>query len=144
MLRELAAHMFEFGATIVVVAAVPIVAYAALVVVGIVFQGDPGGWLNFIVVPVGSLLLGLLCATAFVPLSLISLRLGKASIFAPIAITVLAFGAWEIFIAEPPAAHTIVFHAIGGTLAFAVGVGFLVYLSVLVISRKILVVITRR
>ena len=144
MLRELAAHMFAFGTTILVVAAVPIVAYAALVVVGLVFQGDPGGWLNFIVVPVGSLLLGLLCAIAFVPLSLISLRLGKASIFAPIAMTVLAFGAWEIFIAEPSAAHTIVFHAIGGTLAFVVGGGFLVYLSVLVISRKILVVITRR
>src|SRR5438552_11532333 len=142
MLRELAAHMFAFGATIVVVAAVPILAYAALVVVGIIFKGDPGGWLNFIVVPVGSLLLGLLCATAFVPLSLISLRLGKASIFAPIAMTVLAFGAWELFIAVPSAAHTVVFHAIAATLAFAVGGGLLVYLSVLVLSRTTLLVIT--
>ena len=123
---------------------VPIVAYALLVVVGILVQGDPGGWLNFILVPVGSLLLGLSCAIAFIPLSVIALRLGKAAIVAPIAIVLLAMGTWEVSLGGLPPAGSVVFHVLGGTLSIGLGAAFLVYLSVLLISRKIVGVVLPR
>lgn len=144
LVKEVGPHIFAIGATTLVVAAVPIVAYALLVVVGIVVQGDPGGWLNFILVPVGSLLLGLGCAIAFTPLSVIALRLGKAAIVAPVAVVLLAMGTWEVSLGGLPPAGTVLFHVVGSTLAIGLGAAFLVYLSVLLISRKIVGVVFRR
>jgi hypothetical protein len=141
---DLGAHMFAIVATILVVAAVPIVAYGVLVVVGIVIYGDPGGWLNFVAVPIASFLLGLICAIAFIPLSLIALRLGRASMLAPLAIIVLAFGAWELFIGRPASGDLFVFHALGGALALYLGGAFLAYLAVFLVSRKVLGILTPR
>lgn len=51
-------HLVAAAASAVFVSAGPIVLYAILVVVGAVFYGDIGGPLNFIIVPVFSVLLG--------------------------------------------------------------------------------------
>jgi hypothetical protein len=136
--RDVGPHVVAIGATTLLVAAVPIVAYGLLVVIGIVAQGDPGGWLNFIIVPIGSLLLGLCCAVAFAPLSVIALRLGTAAILTPIAVVLLAFGAWEIGLGGLLPPDNFVFHVIGCAVALLLGAAFLVYLSALVISRRIL------
>ena len=141
LVKEAGPHIAAIGVTTLVVATVPIVTYALLVVVGILVQGDPGGWLNFILVPVGSLLLGLSCAIAFIPLSVIALRLGKPAIVAPLAVALLALGTWEVVLGGLPPSGTVLFHVIGGTLAIGLGAAFLVYLSVLLVSRKIVGVV---
>ena len=141
-LVNVAGHAFAGGATIVLVAAVPIVLYGALVLVGIIMQGDPGSPLNFILVPIGSLLLGLACAAAFVPISLIALQFGRAAILAPVAVAVLIFVAWELFVTRPGSLDTLVFHSIGAGLGLFVGLAFLVYLAVLLVSRKFLGLLT--
>ena len=144
LVKDVGPHIIAIGVTTLVVAAVPIVAYALLVVVGILVQGDPGGWLNFILVPVGSLLLGLGCAIAFIPLSVIAVRLGKAAIVAPFAVVLFAMATWEVSLGGLPPAGTVLFHVLGGTLAIGLGAAFLVYLSVLFISRKFVGVVFRR
>ena len=144
LVKEAGPHIAAIGVTTLVVATVPIITYALLVVVGILVQGDPGGWLNFILVPVGSLLLGMGCAIAFIPLSVIALRLRKAAILAPVAVASLAMGTWEVSLGGLPPAGTVLFHLAGGTLAIGLGAAFVVYLSVLLISRKIVGVVFRR
>jgi hypothetical protein len=139
---NIAGHALAVGATVLVVTAVPIVLYGALVLVGMIVQGDPGSPLNLILVPLGSLLLGLACAAAFVPVSLIALRFGRSAILAPVAIAVLTLSAWELFVTRPEPLDTLVFHAIGGALGLCVGAAFFVYIAVLLVSRKILGLLT--
>jgi hypothetical protein len=139
--RTVGPHILAIGATTVVVAAVPIVTYALLVVVGIVVQGDPGGWLNFILVPLGSVLLGLVCAIAFIPLSVLSVRTGRVALVTPIALVLSALAAWELVLGGLQPEGSLLFHVIGGTLAICLGAAFLVYLSVLLIARKIVRVV---
>ena len=134
-------HALAVGATVLVVTAVPIVLYAALVLVGII-QGDPGSPLNLILVPLASLLLGVACAAAFVPISLIALRFSRSAILAPIAVALLTLSAWELFVTRPEPVDTLVFHGLGGALGLCAGVAFFVYMAVLLVSRKILGLLT--
>jgi hypothetical protein len=143
-LVNVAGHALAVGATVLVVTAVPIVLYGALVLVGIIVQSDPGGPLNLILVPLASLLLGLACAAAFVPISLIALRFGRTAILAPVAVAVLTLGAWELFVTRPEQLDTLVFHSIGGALGLFAGAAFLVYMAVLLVSRKVLGLLTAR
>ncbi|MBI5154355.1 hypothetical protein HZA57_03875 [Candidatus Poribacteria bacterium] len=53
---------FALGWTVLTV--LPLIAYAALVLIGLLFYGDPGGLLNLVVVPLLCLLLGLVATTA--------------------------------------------------------------------------------
>ena len=72
------------------------------------------------------------------------MRLGKAAIVAPIAVVLLAMGTWEVSLGGLPPAGTVLFHVLGGTLAIGLGTAFLIYLSVLLISRKFVGVVFRR
>jgi len=141
-LVNVAGHALAVGATVLVVTAVLIVLYGALVVVGLIVQGDPGSPLNLIVVPLASLLLGLGCAAAFVPISLIALRFGRSAILGPVAVALLTLGAWELFVTRWESLDTLVFHSIGGALGLFMGAAFFVYMAVLLVSRKILRLLT--
>ena len=74
---------------------------------------------------------------------MIALRLGKPAIVAPLAVILLALGTWEVVLGGLPPAGTVLFHVVGGTLAISLGVAFLVYLCVLLVSRKIVGVVFR-
>ena len=141
-LVNVAGHALAVGATVLVVSAVPIVLYGVLVLVGIVLRGDPGSPLNLILVPLASLLLGVACAAAFVPISLIALRFSRSAILAPIAVALVTLSAWELFVTRPEPVDTLVFHGLGGALGLCAGVAFFVYMAVLLVSRKILGLLT--
>ena len=67
---DLTSHLIAAIISVVALTLGPILAYLALVVVGLVVQGDPGGILNFVLVPVGSLLLAIaISALILLPLT---------------------------------------------------------------------------
>jgi hypothetical protein len=68
----LASHAVAACATIVLLAAVPIIAYAMLVLLGVILYGDPGGPLNFVVVPLMAVAFALLATLLVIlPISLL-------------------------------------------------------------------------
>lgn len=124
-------HFLAAACSAVFVTAVPIVVYGVLVIVGVAFYGDMGGPLNFIIVPVLSVFLGVATTLlVYVPLCLgfeFWRRRSRLPIWLPpllfFAGSLLFFSALFLRVPPPPFIH------VGVAIAFAgfFTVGFCIY-----------------
>lgn len=134
-------HLLAAACSTVFVAAVPVIAYGVLVVVGIALYGDMGGPLNFIVVPILSVFLGVATTVlVYVPLCLgceFWRRRSRVPVWLPpllfFAGSLLVFSALFLGVPPPPWVHLGVATALGAFFT----VGFGIYWLVLSFSDRI-------
>jgi hypothetical protein len=124
-------HLFAAACSAVFVAAGPVIAYGVLVVVGVAFYGDMGGPLNFIIVPVLSVFLGVATTLlVYVPLCLgfeFWRRRSRMPVWLPplpfFAGCLLFFSALFLRVPPPPFVHM----GVAFALAAFFTVGFSIY-----------------
>lgn len=134
-------HLLAAACSTVFVAAVPVIAYGVLVIVGIAFYGDMGGPLNFVIVPMLSVFLGLATTLlVYAPLCLgceFWRRHSRVPVWLPplpfFAGSLLFFSALFLQVPPPPLVHI----AVATALSAFFTVGFCIYWLVLSFSYMI-------